>query len=238
MKIEGVEFSLICLAFTIVILVDFIIIELVLKLGVFALGRVWLRMLLILVVAIESIDWYLAWALPQEIVKFYYTGAVFSVSRVCLYYHMVLQQNLYWMSNKVRLLCYISLSLFIALYIVLLVLSILFFGGMVSLEIMGYVHYADLAAFIWLTLSEAFISCKIYIYSKSRVKTASASLWRKIQFGILICSICSILDIVVLVIENAGDPRIAYTVKPPIFAFKIVFECLCFQFIKGIILSI
>ncbi|KXN69134.1 hypothetical protein CONCODRAFT_8472 [Conidiobolus coronatus NRRL 28638] len=238
MKIEGVDFSLICLAFTIIILIDFIIIELVLKLGVFDLGRVWLRVLLILVVSIESIDWYLAWALPQDIVKFYYTGAVFSVSRVCLYYHMIMQQNLYWMSDKVRMLCYISLSLFITLYIVLLIISILFFGGMVSLEVMAYVHYVDLAAYIWLTLSEGFISFKAYIYSKSKVKTVSAPLWRKIQFGIIVCSICSILDIVVLVIENAGDPRIAYTVKPPIFAFKIVFECLCFQFIKGIIYSI
>ncbi|KXN70244.1 hypothetical protein CONCODRAFT_7216 [Conidiobolus coronatus NRRL 28638] len=44
---------------------------------------------------------------------------------------------------------------------------------------------------------------------------------------------CTLMDILFIVLENLNRYDIAVKIKTSSFAFKIVLECLCFQFIKG-----
>ncbi|KXN69133.1 hypothetical protein CONCODRAFT_8471 [Conidiobolus coronatus NRRL 28638] len=238
MNLDMPDIALICLAFTVVILLDFIVVEYVLKLGVFSLGTVWLRVVLILDVATEGIPWLLMWLYPEQANKYAIPAGALSVSRMCMYYHMILEQNLYWMSDKIKRIGYTSLIFYVMANIVVISSFITYNLGLAAQFVIIYTHYVDLVVYLWLSIMEILVSYKVYMNSKKKVKAVSLSLWRKIQFGTAVIALCAILDFVVLVMENAGDHHLAYTIKPPIFGFKIVFECLCFQFIKGIVISI
>jgi hypothetical protein len=103
MIINIFDISLICLGFSSIILTDFIVIEFVPKLIVFSLGNVWLRMLLILIVVIEDYPWYLAFTYPQGPLIYPIIAGCFSITGMCLYHHMILEQIFYWMSEKLKI---------------------------------------------------------------------------------------------------------------------------------------
>jgi hypothetical protein len=227
-------------AFNVVILIDFLVLELVLKLNVFAQGKTWLRLILIGSLQLEGL---LVFALSiltdpqQQKIVIVTTGLLYLLWNP-LYFHMIIEQNIYWMSAAFIKTFYIILFIYMVIMVLLIGLFTVVSVGILSSEHYTQVHYIDLCQLIIISIAEIFILFNVFIEARSKVKSVSLELWHKVQFCLLVCTLCIILDFGVVTVENLGYGLLAYLSKTSTFTFKVVFECLCFQFIKGIILSI
>ncbi|KXN68410.1 hypothetical protein CONCODRAFT_9340 [Conidiobolus coronatus NRRL 28638] len=202
------------LIFTIITFLDFILIETILKLGVFTLGKKWLRCFMIFSLVVEAMFWN-----P-------------------LYYFMLIEQNYYWMSDRLKRNLYIALGFFciwVGFVGVVLVLVGLEF---IHEKYMEIVHIFDMVLLVQLVSTEIFINLNVYKISKVKIRSMSIRMWRTVQLSLFVCTFCTALDIVFIVLENLGRYDIAYQLKTSSFALKIVFECMCFQFIKGLVFSL
>jgi hypothetical protein len=232
--------SLILIAFNVFLFADFLVIELVLRLNIFAYGRAWLRVMLISTLLIDGIAVFLLFSetnpKQQQILGI--------LAGLCylfwdpLYFHMLIEQSEYWMPSLMKKAFYIILLFYTIFDAIIIILFIILNLNLIPLVFYEYIYYMDLVHLIVLSFSEFFILFNIFKESKVKVKSASIKLWRKVQFCLLICTLCIFLDLLMVTIENLGYGLLASQIKACTFSFKVVFECLCFQFIKGIILSI
>jgi hypothetical protein len=226
------------LSFITLLIIDFIIIELVLKLGVFAFGKALLRVVMLIALEAQVISFYLFSLSNGKNLKCFTSGAIAWCIWNILFYHMLVEQNTYWMGQKARKFGYLSLGLFSTIILANTVICV-----MLSLKILPekvwlkHITNLDLTVMCYLFITEIYIIVKTYLYGQKILKTRSNEMWKKVKFCILVCVLGIILDIVICV-ENKVDTNFAYAVKPCSFAFKIIFECLCFQFIKAIVVSI
>jgi hypothetical protein len=133
---------------------------------------------------------------------------------------------------------YLSLGLFSAIILTNTVICVLL-GFKILPEIVWLKHITnlDLTVMCYLIINEVYITVKTYLFGLKIIKTKSDEMWKKVKFCILVCVLGIVLDIAICV-ENKVDINLAYAIKPCSFAFKIIFECLCFQFIKAIVVSI
>jgi hypothetical protein len=220
------------------LIVDFIVIELVLKLGVFAFGKAILRIIMIACLYINFIMSFL-FEIGGGTNFDYIAIAVFSwFIWSPLYYYMLMEQNFYLMSSRVKKVLWFFFIFAVIVCFSCGILLLLICFGKLSPSLIDYVHILDLMLLIILCLVEFFLIIKIYIFSKSKLKTVSPKLWIKVKFSIVVCTLCVFVDIFIITLENTGAANYAYVFKSCSFCFKIVFECLCFQFIKGIVVSI
>jgi hypothetical protein len=226
------------LAFTNFVILDFFIIELVLRLGVFTLGKKWVRISLILAIQVESWCMYLYNALPSNNMPFFTGMGVSWMAWNPLYYYMLIEQNTYWMEYKIRIRLLISLAVFTCWVIFEGIACILVGNEIVSESFMIYPDIVDIFLFVQLVSTELFINYKVWKVSKKKLIGISPKIWTKVKFSIFICTMCTLMDILFIVLENMNRYDIAFQIKTSSFAFKIVFECLCFQFIKGLIFSL
>jgi hypothetical protein len=226
------------LIFTIITFLDFIIIEIILKLGVFTLGKKWLRCFMIFSLAAEAVSVYLYNVLENGALIFFTTMAITWMFWNPLYYFMLIEQNYYWMSDRLKRNLFIALGFFciwVGFVGIVLVLVGLEF---IHEKYMEIVHIFDMILLVQLVSTEIFINFNVYKISRDKIRNISTKTWRTVQFSLFVCTFCTALDIVFIVLENLGRYDIAYQLKTSSFALKIVFECMCFQFIKGLVFSL
>jgi hypothetical protein len=232
--------SLVLLAFNAILFFDFLIIEFVLKLNVFAYGKAWLRLILIGSLLGGTIIAYLLineTDLVKQLILVVLIGVVYLVWDP-LYFQMLIEQNEYWMHSVVKKRFYILLVSYTIFDVIMFIILVLTGVGAAPPIYLKYGYIMDLVHLIVLSLSEIFILYNIFKEARVKVKPVSLKLWEKVFFCLMVCIVCIISDFVMVGIENLGYGLYAYELKSVIFSFKVVFECLCFQFIKGIILSI
>jgi hypothetical protein len=214
------------------------ILEIVLQLGVFAFGKATLRIIMILALELQAISFYLFNMYPQNAMLYLIIGAFAWGTWSPLYYYMLIEQNTFWMQPRVKKNLYIAFSIFLVWVAYMAIAAILVGFQVVPLSILAINLNLDLVELVYLSLTEFYINYKIYKFSRDKLKSVSPVLWAKVRISLIIFTLCIVLDVIIVVSENVGNPNFAYEVKTCSFAFKIVFECMCFQFIKGIVVSI
>jgi hypothetical protein len=226
------------ISFITVLILDFIAIELVLKLGVFSLGRVWVRVSILLTQFLHALTTFLFNIYGGKDFIYMDVQIWFWVVWSILYFLMLIEQNSYWISDTFRKRLYIIWIVVIANVLALAIVFFLIGTFVLPIECMHYVDILDLLLLIILSSVELFLAFKIYNFCKDRVKSVSYTLWKKVIISVYIVVLCVIIDIIVISLEYSGYSRYCYLFKPGTFAFKVIFECMCFQFIKGIVVSI
>ncbi|KXN65314.1 hypothetical protein CONCODRAFT_13135 [Conidiobolus coronatus NRRL 28638] len=221
-----------------ILILDFIVIELVLKLGVFSAGKKWTRILLLfflfcqtLIVGVYELNRY-------EDTKILSSLAVIWIIWINLYFNMLIEQNDYWMSDTIRKRMYIAWVVYNLIAVPSGTIVFLVYLYAVSINFFFYANVMGSIILVYLSTVEMYVVFKVYFFSKSKIKPVSTKLWAKVQFRIFICIICVVIDILNAVLETTGFVHYAYLFKPCVFAFKVIFECMCFQFIKGIIFTL
>ncbi|KXN65534.1 hypothetical protein CONCODRAFT_12849 [Conidiobolus coronatus NRRL 28638] len=226
------------ISFITILILDFGVIELVLNLGVFTIGRKWVKIVLLLSLFCHELVTFIFIIGAEKDYIDYATLPFFWAIWNISYYYMLIEQNAYWMSSIVRKRMMIVWGLYsinIAIVFSIFFLMCIFILPLTSLF---YVTVFDIIILTTLSLTEIFIVYKIYIFSRDKLKRVSTKLWNKVKVSISICLLGIIMDILIFSLENFGEETLAYLIKPCSFAFKVIFECLCFQFIKGIVVSI
>jgi hypothetical protein len=193
---------------------------------------------MIIALEIQALSFFISSLLPEHGLMLLNLGASAWMVWNPLYYYMLIEQNTYWMNPKVKKGLHISWVLFIVWVIIVGTVCLLVGASVLPFEVIIIVQYLDFLALIYLSITEAYINIKIYGYSKAKLKSVSPSLWKKVKFSLSVFSFCIGLDLAILLFEQFGNSTFAYEVKTCSFAFKVVFECMCFQFIKGIVVSI
>ncbi|KXN66256.1 hypothetical protein CONCODRAFT_11942 [Conidiobolus coronatus NRRL 28638] len=221
-----------------ILIADFIVIELVLKLGVFSLGNKWARVLLLLFLFLQTL---IVCLYDLTLNSNYNYLAVVPVVWIIwnnLYFYMLIEQNDYWMSATTKKRLFITWIAFNLIAIPSGTIAVCVYTYSIPFGDLFYANLTDFIVLIYLCIVEKYLVVKVYFFSKTKLKSVSSELWAKVKFSILVCGICVIIDILNAVLEVSGFVHYAYLFKPCVFAFKVIFECMCFQFIKGIVFSI
>jgi hypothetical protein len=226
------------ITFISVLIIDFIVIETVLQLGVFTYGKSIFRMLLILTLELHAVAFFIMNMYPTIALKALTAGTFCYLAWNPLYYYMLIEQNAYWMHSRTKKGVYLGLLAFSALIFIMSVFTILAGLGVITLVYLPMVHFLDLAAMIFLAITEFYLNYQIYKVSKKIVYNVSEKFWKKVKICLFIFSLCILIDILIVIYENISSSAFSYLIRPCSFALKVVFECMCFQFIKGIIISI
>jgi hypothetical protein len=221
-----------------ILIVDFVVIELVLKLGVFSTGKKWARILLLFMLFCQTLIVGIYELIEYENTKMLSSLAIIWIIWINLYFDMLIEQNDYWMSDTIRKRMYIAWVVYNLIAIPSGTIVFLVYLYAVPINYFFYANVMGSIILVYLSTVEMYVVYKIYFFSKSRLKPISTELWTKVQFSIFICIVCVFIDILNAVLETTGFVHYAYLFKPCVFAFKVIFECMCFQFIKGIVFTL
>jgi hypothetical protein len=168
------------LAFITILILDFMIVEIVLKLGVFSFGRSMFRAVMILALEVQAVSFYLFNIYPKGI-YLYLTIGSFAWGTWSTLYYMLIQQNIYWMKPNAKKGLYLAFALFIAWVLTLAVFSILVGLQVTPFSFLVTLQYLDLVELIYLSLSKFYINYKIYEFSRDKLKSVSPALWTKVK---------------------------------------------------------
>jgi hypothetical protein len=221
-----------------ILIADFAVIEFVLKLGVFSVGNKWARILLLFLLFLTTLNIFLVDFLESTNLEYLTVAAIAWLIWNNLYFYMLIEQNGYWMSDTVKTRMFIALAVINMAAIPCGIIAICVYFHVVPISYFYYANLLDLIVLIYLSIVEIYLVTKVYFYSKSKLKPVSTELWTKVKFSIIVCFVCISLDVLNAVMENTGMVHYSYLFKPCVFTFKVIFECMCFQFIKGIIFTL
>jgi hypothetical protein len=158
--------------------------------------------------------------------------------RNILYYYLLIKQSQYLMGDRLKFWLFMTLGVFAILVVITMLIGLLYAFNILPYNYVIIAQYIDLTLLIQLTTLEFVLNYLTYKNSKLKLKTLNYSLWTRVKYSIYILNFCLIIDILILLIENFNNSNLAYSVKTCSYAFKVVFELLCFQFVKGIVVNI
>ncbi|KXN69135.1 hypothetical protein CONCODRAFT_8473 [Conidiobolus coronatus NRRL 28638] len=174
------------ITFISVLIIDFIVIETVLQLGVFTYGNAIFRIMLILTLELHAVAFFIMNMYPEIALEALTAGAFCYLAWNPLYYYMLIEQNAYWMKDRVKKGVYIGLLLFSAFIFIMSVFTILAGSSIITLAYLPMVHFLELAAMLFLAVTELYLNYQIYKVSKKIVYNVSEKFWKKLKYLIYI----------------------------------------------------
>ncbi|KXN65990.1 hypothetical protein CONCODRAFT_12278 [Conidiobolus coronatus NRRL 28638] len=167
------------MSFITILILDFIVIELVLKLGVFSIGRKWVRIVILICLFLHAITMFLFDIQGEKDFIYLPILICFWMTWNILYFLMLIEQNSYWISDIIRKRLYVIWGIVIVDVLVCGWSFFFVFCFIAPLEYMHYVDILDLLLLIIISAVELFLVYKIYTFCKEIVKSVSYNLWKK-----------------------------------------------------------